>query len=105
MRVRYSRRATNDLASIHAYLSERSLIGAANVMAAIYASIEFIRRNPRGAEKTDIPGVHGKFVGKYRFKVFYRVLERDTVIEIVHIRHTSRKPWLSNNGDPSSKPR
>jgi toxin ParE1/3/4 len=93
MKVHYSPRATRDLASIRDFLSQRSLTGTANVMAAIFASIEFIRRNPHGAEKTNIAGVHGKVVKKYRFKVFYRVIESEDVIEIVHVRHTSRQSW------------
>jgi plasmid stabilization system protein ParE len=93
MKVRYSRRATRDLGEIHDYLIERSPRGAAHVMAAIFASIEFIRRHPRAAEMTNIPGVFGKIVRRYRFKVFYRMVEDETVVEIVHIRHTSRRPW------------
>jgi plasmid stabilization system protein ParE len=91
MRVRYSPRATIDLAAIREYLSQRSPGGAANVMAAVFAAIEFIRRHPHGAEKSNIPGVHAKVVKKHRFKVFYRV--NDDVIEIVHVRHASRQPW------------
>ena len=94
MRIRYSRRATADLASIHEYLSQNSPSGAADVLAAAYAAIEFIRRNPHAAEMTTIEGVRGKNVQRYRFKVFYRVHERDDLIEVVHIRHTSRAPWL-----------
>ena len=65
MRVRYSTRATIDLAAIREYLSQRSPGGAANVMAAVFAAIEFIRRHPRGSEKANIPGVHAKIVKKY----------------------------------------
>jgi plasmid stabilization system protein ParE len=93
MKVRYSRRATRDLASIHRYLSQRNPVGAANVLAAIYAAIEFIRRHWHRVPRTNMPGVHGKLVRKYRFKVFYRVIEDGVVIEIVHIRHTSRQQW------------
>jgi len=93
MKVRYSPRAITDLASIRDFLSQRSLSGAANVMAAILASIEFIRRNPLGAQKTNIAGVRGKIVQRYRFKVFYRVIESEDVIEIVHVRHTARRIW------------
>jgi hypothetical protein len=35
MKIRYSRRATSDLSSIHQYLSERSPIGARHVMTGI----------------------------------------------------------------------
>jgi len=62
-------------------------------MTAIYATIEFIRRNPHAAERTTISDVNAKIVKKYRFKVFYRVLEKEGIIEIVHVRHTSHTPW------------
>jgi toxin ParE1/3/4 len=97
MKVRYSRRAANDLESIQKYLNARSARGAANVLAAMYLAIEFIRRNPLAAEKTTIGNVRAKTVRKYRFKIFYRVLARDDTIEIVHIRHTSRRPWSGDN--------
>jgi toxin ParE1/3/4 len=93
MKVRYSRRASSDLSLIHRYLSERSLTGALHVMTGIYASIEFIRHNPYGAEKTNIGDVRVKVVRYYRFKIFYRILERDDFVEIIHVRHTSRRPW------------
>ena len=93
MKVRYSPQATRDLASIHEYLAERSPKGAANVMAAIYASVEFIKQYPRGAERTNIVGIFGKVVSKYHFKVYYRIADSGGVVEIVHIRHTSRRPW------------
>jgi toxin ParE1/3/4 len=97
MRVRYSPRATKDLASIHKYLIEHSPAGAANVMTAILAAVEFVKRNPLAAETTTIRGVRGKIVRKYGFKVFYRVLTGDDMIEIVHVRHAARKPWSGEN--------
>ena len=93
MRVRFSRRATNDLISIHEYLSARSPRGATGVMSAIYAAVEFIRRHPKAAELTRIHGVRGKIVRKFRFKIFYRVIAENDLIEIVHVRHGSRRPW------------
>jgi plasmid stabilization system protein ParE len=93
MRVRYSPRASNDLAEIFQYLSGRSPRGAVNMMTGIYAAVEFVRRNPRAAEATAIPGVRAKVVQRYNFKIFYRIIESDDIVEVVHIRHTSRKPW------------
>jgi plasmid stabilization system protein ParE len=49
MRIRYSPRATRDLEAIYEYVVKRSPRGGANVMAAIFASVEFIRRNPKAA--------------------------------------------------------
>jgi toxin ParE1/3/4 len=93
MNVRYSPRATRDLTAIHEFLTQRSPAGAAHVLAAIYAAVEFIKRYPLAAEITNISGVYGKLVKKYRFKVFYRIIETDRVVEIVHVRHTSRRLW------------
>ena len=92
MRLRYSRRATNDLASIHEYLSARSPRAALGMLTSIYAAIEFIRHHPEASELTSIPGIRGKIVRKHRFKIFYRVMTEDDAIEIVHVRHTSRRP-------------
>ena len=95
MRLRYSTRATRDLEAIYEYLVERSPRGATNVMAAIYGAVEFAQRNPEAAPiVARVAGVRGLLVHRYRFKVFYRVNQADDVIEIVHVRHTSRRPWI-----------
>ncbi|HTP92793.1 MAG TPA: hypothetical protein VMJ52_13710 [Xanthobacteraceae bacterium] len=75
--------------------SARSARGAVAVLAAIYAAVEFIRRNPEAAEATSISNVRGKIVGRFRFKIFYRVVEAEGAIEIV--RHTSRRAWLGQD--------
>ncbi len=97
MKVRYSPRASIDIESIYQFLNQYSPAGAARVMAAIYAAVEFIRRNPHAAEMTSVHGVRGKVVHRYRFKVFYRLVERDDVIEVVHVRHASRRPWTEED--------
>jgi toxin ParE1/3/4 len=99
MRLRYSPRATRDLDLIHRYLSERSPNGALNVLTAIFAAVEFVRRYPEAAEATRIEGVRAKVVRRYRFKVFYRVVATDNAIEIVHVRHTSRHSWSGEDDE------
>ena len=91
MNIHYSPRATRDLQSIFEYLTARSPQGAVNVLTAIYAAIEFIRRHPDAAQATRVEGIRARVVQRYRFKVFYRVIQGDDVIEIVHVRHTSRR--------------
>jgi toxin ParE1/3/4 len=98
MRIRYSPGATRDLDAIHDYLAQRSPRGAANVMAAIFATFEFIRRYPAAAERTRIPYVYAKIVRRYQFRIFYRVLESEDTVEIVHVRHTARRPWAGQDG-------
>jgi plasmid stabilization system protein ParE len=66
-------------------------------MTAIYAAVEFARRHPEAAERTSIPGVRVKLVHRYRFKVFYRFMERDNLLEIVHVRHMSRRSWAGES--------
>jgi toxin ParE1/3/4 len=98
MIIRYSRRATRDLESIHEYLTKRSPKGVENVLTAIYAAVEFIRRHPDASEATRIEGVRGKIVQRYRFKIFYRIMASDNAVEIVHVRHTARRSWLGDDG-------
>jgi toxin ParE1/3/4 len=93
MTIRYSPRATRDIELIREYLGKRSPKGAIHVLTAIYAAVEFIRRHPEAAQATRIRGVRAKIVQRYRFKIFYRVDVTDSVIEIIHVRHTSRRLW------------
>jgi len=97
MKLRYSLRASRDLESIHQYLVERSPKGAVNVLTAIYAAVEFIRRQPEAAEVTRIEGVRAKVVPRYRFKVFYRLVSEEDMVEIVHVRHTARRLWSGDD--------
>jgi len=75
-------------------LEERSPAGARNVLRAIYAGVQFISEYPKASERTDNPQVHVKIVRRYRYRVFYRMVDGDTV-EILHVRHTSRRPWVA----------
>ena len=91
MRVRYTPEAFSDRERIFEYLRERSPSGARNVIASIRAAVTLLRDQPHTGYRTDDPDVRVKFVIRYPYKIFYRL--RDDVIEIAHIRHTSRRPW------------
>lgn len=90
MRIRFTRRAFEDRERIFEYLSERSQVGATNVMARIRTAIDLLAQHPESGHRTDFEDVRVAFVGRYSYKIFYRV--RDEAIEILHIRHTSRRP-------------
>jgi plasmid stabilization system protein ParE len=89
----YSHRALADLAAIAAYYS-------ANASPAIAESIGHRLRDviehiwyapeaaPRLSQRSQIRVVS---VVRYPFRIFYRM--RDDTIDILHIRHTSRRPW------------
>ena len=55
MRVRYTPRARGDIESIWHYLSERRPSGAANVVKAIYAGVQFIANYPEASQRADDP--------------------------------------------------
>ena len=93
MRVRYTPAAFSDRERILKYLRERSPNGAANVAASIREAVARFKDHPLSGYRTDDPGVRALFVVRYPYKIFYRV--RDAV-EILHIRHTSRRAWKSD---------
>jgi plasmid stabilization system protein ParE len=90
MRVRYAPRAFADREQIFDYLAQRSPSGA--VMATIRGAVEQLGDQPYSGYATDTADVRVKFIGRYPYKVFYRV--RGETVEIIHIRHTARRPWL-----------
>jgi toxin ParE1/3/4 len=53
--------------------------------------VNLLQDQPYSGYKTDDPEVRVRFIVRYPYKIFYRV--RDDVVEIAHIRHTSRRPW------------
>jgi plasmid stabilization system protein ParE len=93
MIVRFTPRAESDLAEILDFLIALSPEGARRVAASLEEAIRVIANHPFGARKTGRPLLFVKIVLRYPYKIFYRV--RDDAIEIVHIRHASRRPWIA----------
>ena len=93
MIVRFTRRAESDLDAIVDYLVAFSPEGARRVAASLREAIQIIADHPFGGLKTTRPTLYVKIVPRYPYKVFYRV--REDVIEVIHIRHASRRPWVS----------
>lgn len=91
MKLRYTRRALNDIERERAYLLARSPKGAQNVMDQLNRAIDYIARSNRGSVETDIKNVRAKWVNRYHYKIFYEVGGGEIIL--VHVRHTSRRPW------------
>ena len=91
MKVQYTPEAFSDRERILEYLKERSPNGARNVAASILEAVAQLCDQPHGGYRTDNPEVRVMFVVRYPYKIFYRV--RDDIVEILHIRHTSRRAW------------
>jgi toxin ParE1/3/4 len=93
MKVVYSPRALRDITAIAAYYRS---VADPNIAPAIAARIEQVIRHltehpesaPRVANRR---AVRAALILRYPYKIFYRA--RNDTIEIVHIRHTARRPW------------
>jgi len=96
MRIRYTPRARGDIERIYRYLEKRSPSGARNVLRAIYAGVQFIAEHPQASVRTDNPVIRVRIVRRYRYKLFYRIADSDSV-EIVHVRHASRRSWAGGD--------
>ena len=93
MRVLYRERALADLDDISRYLSERSPTGARNVLKAIQAAIDLVANHPETGRRTSDPSLRVQIVGRHRYQIFYSI--EPSGIEILHVRHGSRRRWLS----------
>ncbi|MEA2935365.1 MAG: toxin ParE1/3/4 [Variibacter sp.] len=91
MKLQYRAQALADIDAIHQYLEERSPSAARSVLRAIYASTQLIGERPLSYQRTDIPNLRVHVVQRYRYKIFYSVI--DDTVEIIHVRHTARRLW------------
>lgn len=93
MKVRYAPRAIRDLAEIASYYRNHA---DEKVSAAVGKRIEHVvsllARQPELAPRLhQRTNVRVALVLRYPYKIFYRT--RGDLIEILHIRHTARRPW------------
>ena len=91
MKVRYRAQALADIDAIQRYLEERSPSGAQSVLRAIYASIQLVAEDPLSYQRTDDPDIRVHVVRRNHYRIFYSLV--DDAVEVIHVRHTSRRPW------------
>jgi|ERR1043166_8385920 plasmid stabilization system protein ParE len=94
MKVEYTDRAIADLRKISA--DSRAAFGdrvASSLEARIQAVVSHIAEHPEAAPRVvERPGMRMFPLIRYPYRIFYRVL--DDRVRILHIRHTSRRPWI-----------
>jgi addiction module RelE/StbE family toxin len=95
MRVRYTRRALSDIASIAEYIQQHNPSAAQRVESAIRSCVEMLRDFPKIGR--DRPELDARSLGvpRYPYTVYYRV--RGKRVSILHIRHDRRKPLKSGD--------
>ena len=92
MKVVYTAAALRDLDEIADWLAVHNPTIAPTIERRIRAVIEHIGRWPESARRsTKRPGVRVIPIGRYPYRVFYRVT--DDAVEILHIHHAARRPW------------
>ena len=98
MKVAYSRQAISDLNTIASYYSKKASPAIAQSIERRFIDvIERIRRAPESAPRvTQRSQVRAVSVVRYPFRIFYRV--RGDTIDILRIRHTSRRPLAVDDG-------
>src|SRR6202521_5207437 len=92
MKLVYSRRALADLDEIASYYAANASPAVAqSIQGRFVAVVERICRAPEAAPRVSQRSqVRMVAVVRYPFRIFYRV--RGGTIDILHIRHTSRRP-------------
>ena len=94
MRIRYTPQARADLDSIFSYVSQHSPRTAVRINRLIVQMINGLADFPEIGPAADFDA-RVLLVGRFPYRVFYRI--RDQEIQILHIRHTSRRPWRGGN--------
>ena len=90
MRLRYQKRALQQIDKALGYIAARSPDGAAKVEARLTAIVALVQLQSLVGRKTSIPGVRRVFLTPYPFPIDYYVGDDETVIQ--KFRHTARKP-------------
>jgi toxin ParE1/3/4 len=91
MKVRYTLRAFAERERIFEYLDARNPKAARAIVGLIKQRIEQLGDQPYKGRGTNRPGIYMLWITPYRYRVFYRIDDDEVVV--IHIRHTSRRPW------------
>jgi toxin ParE1/3/4 len=91
VKLRFTRRSTEDIASIAAYIRDRNPAAAIRVRAAIYASLQNLILFPRVGRLQKTAGVR-KFVTRpYAYIVYYTIDESADEIIILNVKHPAQR--------------
>jgi plasmid stabilization system protein ParE len=91
VKLRLTRRATQDIASIAGYIRDHNPAAAARVRSAIYASLQNLILFPRVGRLQRTKGVR-KFVTRpYAYIVYYLIDESADEIIILNVKHPAQR--------------
>jgi plasmid stabilization system protein ParE len=91
MRLRFTPRATQDLAGIADYIREHSPQAALRVRGAILESLQNLIVFPRLGRRQQVEGVHKVVTRRYPYLVYYAVDDEAAEIVILSIQHPAQE--------------
>jgi toxin ParE1/3/4 len=92
VRIRYTRRALEQLDAIYSYIEAEDPRGARRVNARIKRAINRLARFPFSCRETDRSGVRVLPIVRYPYLVFYSVDESASEVHILRVRHGAQNP-------------
>jgi addiction module RelE/StbE family toxin len=90
VKLRFTRRATRDLADIADYLRTRNPPAALAVRDAILRSLQNLTHFPAIGRPQNVEGVRKLVTPKYRYLVYYTIDEGAEEVVILTIQHPAR---------------
>jgi len=92
MKVVYTDEALSDLDAIADWLIVHYPAVAPVVARRIQSVVAHVARWPKSARRSaGRPDVRVVSLGRYPYKIFYRL--SDDAVEILHVHHAARQPW------------
>lgn len=91
MRLRFTPRATRDLAEIAEYIHERSLNAALRVRGVILQSLDDLLLFPELGKRQTIRDVRKLVSRKYSYIVYYRIDRANDEIVVLTVQHHARR--------------
>ncbi len=91
MKVRLTGPARADLEHIRTYIADRNPRAADQVVSALIGRAEGLADFPYSGRQTDEPEIRVVVLPRFHYLIFYRI--RTDEVQILHFRHTSRRPW------------
>jgi plasmid stabilization system protein ParE len=91
MKLRFTRRATQDLIDIGDYIRERNPAASVRVRGAILHSLRNLVLFPEIGRRQTVQGVRKLITRKYPYFVYYSFDRANDEIVILTIRHPSRR--------------
>jgi len=90
MIVRWNKRALTQLRAAHEWIEKENPVAAREFVESVTALVDLLAEFPRMGVRTDEPGVAMFPLVRYRYLIYYKVVDGGEV-RIIRIRHASRK--------------